>query len=404
MNRQKWIVASVVVAVLCAFGVGLYSGVSERAASAQTITTVVNGSPANVDMAQFWQAWNILQQNFVQTHASGTIPTDQKKIFGAIAGLTASYGDPYTVFFPPADAQVFNDDVNGSFSGVGMEMGESNNQLAVVAPLKDSPAQKAGIRSGDIILAIGTTTTENMAVDDAVKLIRGPKGTTVKLSVLHKGDTKPTDISIVRDTINIPVIDTKDEGGVFTISLYSFSQNSQDLFRDALRKYFESGDTKLILDLRGDPGGYLDSAVEIASYFLPVGDTVVTEDYKGNGTNIIHRSKGYNVFANKKLSMAILIDQGSASASEILAGALSQHGVAKLIGTRSFGKGSVQQLVDIGGGAELKVTIARWLTPNGTSISDGGLTPDIKVDRTADDAAAGKDPQKQAALTWLATQ
>ena len=162
--------------------------------------------------------------------------------------------------------------------------------------------------------------------------------------------------------------------------------------------------TKLILDLRGNPGGYLEAAVQMASYFLPVGDVVVTEDYKGKQQNIVHRSLGYNVFSGKKLSMVILVDQGSASASEILAGALSQHGVAKLVGTRTFGKGSVQQLIELGGGAEIKVTVARWLTPNGTNISDGGLQPDIAKTRTAEDAAAGRDPQKDSAVAWLATQ
>ena len=142
----------------------------------------------------------------------------------------------------------------------------------------------------------------------------------------------------------------------------------------------------------------------MASYFLPVGDVVVTEDFKGTQPNIVDRSVGYNVFANQKLSMAILVDQGSASASEIFSGALQQHGVAKLVGTRTFGKGSVQQLMDLGGGAELKITIARWLTPNGTSISDGGLTPDINATTTPDDIKAGKDPTMDAATAWLMTQ
>jgi carboxyl-terminal processing protease len=400
MNRK--LLVGVFGALLLAFGIGLYAGVTERGVNAAS--TIVAGQPSSVDLSQFWQAWAILQNNFVQTHGSSTIPTDEKKLYGAIKGLTDSYGDPYTVFFPPADAQIFNEDVNGSFGGVGMELGSQGGALTVIAPLKDSPAQKAGIKTGDVLIMINATSTEGLAVDEAVKYIRGPKGTTVKLTILHKGDTKPVEISIVRDTINIPIIDTKDSGGVFTISLYSFSQNSADLFRDALRKYFASGDTKLILDLRGNPGGYLDAAVQMASYFLPVGETVVTEDTKGHGANVVHRSLGYNVFANKKLSMVILVDQGSASASEILAGALSQHGVAKLIGTRTFGKGSVQQLVDLGGGAELKITIARWLTPNGTNISDGGITPDIKVERTADDAKNNKDPQMDAATAYLATQ
>jgi carboxyl-terminal processing protease len=166
----------------------------------------------------------------------------------------------------------------------------------------------------------------------------------------------------------------------------------------------QSGSNKLVLDLRGNPGGYLEAAVQMASYFLPVGETVVTEDYKGKQANNVHRSLGYNVFKDRNLKMVVLINQGSASASEILAGALQQNDVATLVGTRSFGKGSVQQLIELGGGAELKVTIARWLTPNGQSISDGGLHADIEVARTADDIAAGKDPQKDAALEWLRKQ
>jgi carboxyl-terminal processing protease len=408
MTKQRWALAGAVAVIALAFGVGLYAGVTERGASAQTVTVVGGGAvaPAGVDFSKFWQAWSVLQQNFVETHASGTIPTDQQKLYGAIKGLTDSYGDPYTVFFPPADAQTFNDDINGSFGGVGMEMGASDKGvITVIAPLKGSPAAAAGIQAGDTVVAVGATSTAGMSVDEVVKLIRGPVGTTVNLTLMRASAKDPIKVSIVRQTINIPIIDSKEAGaGVYEIDLYSFSQNSADLFRQELRKFFQSGDTKLVLDLRGNPGGYLDAAVQMASYFLPVGETVVTEDFKGTQPNVVDRSLGYNVFANKKLSMAILIDQGSASASEILSGALQQHSVAKLVGTRSFGKGSVQQLVDLGGGAELKVTIARWLTPNGTSISDGGLTPDIKADRTADDAKAGKDPQKDAALAWLATQ
>lgn len=391
-------------AVVLAFGVGVYAGVTERGASAQTIT-IVNQTPADIDLSQFWQAWNVLQNQFVQTQASGTIPTDQEKIYGAIKGLTEAYGDPYTTFFPPEDAKIFNETVSGSFGGVGMEMGMSEKgEIQVISPLKDSPAQAAGILPRDIITTIGATSTAGMTTDQAVKLIRGPVGTQVTLGVLHEDATKPVSITITRQTINVPIIDVKDEGDVFVISLYSFSESSAAQFKQALRQFMQSGDTKLILDLRGNPGGYLDSAVEMASYFLPVGEVIVTEDTKGRGANVVHRSAGYNVFANKKLSMVVLVDQGSASASEILAGALSERGVAKLIGTRTFGKGSVQQLVQLGGGAEIKITIARWLTPNGTNISDGGITPSIIVERTADDVKNKKDPQMSSAKTWLATQ
>lgn len=405
MSKTQLRAAGLLAVVSLAFGIGLYTGVTEFSAAAQT-TTVVGGPtvPNGVDISQFWDAWNVLNDNFVQVHASTTLPSEQDRLYGAIAGLTASYGDAYTVFLPPSDAQVFNDDITGSFGGVGMTVDDTARGI-MVTPLKGSPAEAAGIKSGDVLIAVGATSTADMTADDAVKLIRGPVGTPVMLTFVRAGEAKPVVIKVTRQTINIPVIDYKDIGsGVYEISLYSFSQNSADLFRLALRSFMQSGDTKLVLDLRGNPGGYLDAAVDMASYFLPVGDSVVTEDFKGKADNITHRSLGYNVFKNKKLSMAILVDQNSASAAEILSGALQQHGVAKLVGTRTFGKGSVQELVDLGGGAELKVTVARWLTPNGTSISDGGLTPDIHATTTQKDVDAGKDPTLDAALSWLATQ
>ncbi len=407
-----------IAAVLLAFGFGLYTGISERLtniASAASFTIPgtsitlsgndTSAQPSDVDFAKFWQAWNLLQDNFVQTHASNTIPTYQQRVYGAIGGLTDSYGDPYTVFFPPVAAKEFNDQIKGAFGGVGMELGERDGSLTVVSPLKGSPAEAAGVRTGDIVVAIDGKSSEKMAVDQAVQLIRGEVGTKVTVTFMRAGTIDPIVLTITRQTIQIPVINSyKRSDGIFVIELYSFTENSADLFRDALRQYFQSGSTKLILDLRGNPGGYLDSAVQMASYFLPVGDVIVTEDSSGKAPNNVHRSLGYNVFANKKLSMAILVNQGSASAAEILAGALSQHGVAKLVGTRTFGKGSVQQLIDLGGGAEMKITIARWLTPNGTSISDGGLQPDIKADRTDDDIKNGADPQKDAAIQWLTNQ
>jgi carboxyl-terminal processing protease len=427
MTATRWKIAGVFVALAVAFGAGVYTGAvrtyadTALAAASSTISSItlsLGGSyaqPPGVDIAQFWQAWNLLQQNFVQTHASTSIPTDKEKLYGAITGLTDSYGDPYTVFMPPAQAQTFQEDISGAFGGVGMELGTKDKQIVVIAPLKNSPAEKAGIKNGDVVLAVDDKSTQGMAVDEAVNVIRGPKGTPVKLLILHQGEMQPVTITIIRDTINIPILNESHRGdGIYVIELYSFSANSTDLFRSALRNFFESGSTKMLLDLRGNPGGYLEAAVQMASYFLPVGDVIVTEDFSGGGgsslggkgkqDNIAHRSLGYNVFANKKLSMAILVDQGSASASEILAGALQQHNVAKLIGTRTFGKGSVQQLIDLGGGAELKVTVARWLTPNGTSISDGGLHPDIQASTTQEQFKAGKDPQKDAAVLWLSEQ
>ena len=402
MTRVQGKAAAIILAVLVAFGVGVYAGVSEREDSVANAAEAV--LPGDIDMEQFWTAYKLLNTNFMVTHASSTFPTTQEQVYGAIAGLTDSFGDPYTVFLPPSDAQIFQEDISGSFGGVGMEIdNNTKGQLVVIAPLKDSPAEKAGIHSGDIIVRIGTTSAMRLDSGEAIKRIRGPKGTSVELTLERAGEAKPVVISVVRDTINVPIIKSyRRDDGIFVIELYSFSQNSTSLFRDELRQFVQSGGGKLLLDLRGNPGGYLEAAVSMASFFLPVGDTVVTEDFKGKQPDVVHRSLGYNVFANSKnFKMAVLVNQGSASASEILAGALAQHNVAKMVGTRTFGKGSVQQLMKLGGGAELKITIARWLTPNGTSISEGGLHADIQADRTADDVKAGKDPQTDAAVNYL---
>lgn len=403
----KWRTASVLGFVVAAFLVGHYTGLSERlnlatAADPFNLSTLSASQPGNVDFEKFWRAWNELEQSFVPSNSSTTPPTEEERLWGAIAGLAASYGDPYTVFLPPEDAQIFQEDISGEISGVGMELGIRNGRLTVVAPLKDSPAERAGIRSGDFVIGVDGKPTEGLAVDEAVKMIRGPKGTTVKLLISREGVQTPFEVSIVRDVIRLPIINNYlRQDGIYVIELYSFTANSMNLFRDALRAFMQSGSHKLILDLRGNPGGYLEASVQMASFFLPIGDVVVTEDYAGKRNSIVHRSYGYNVFANRKLDMAILVDQGSASASEIVAGALQQHGVAKLVGTRTFGKGSVQELVELGDGAELKITVARWLTPNGSSISDGGLKPDIDAVRTPEDVSAGRDPQLDAAIAWL---
>lgn len=403
MNKPRIAAATAVIAVILSFGAGMYAGLSERISGSAFAQGLGGAQPANVDISAFWQAWALLNRNFVKT-GSSTIPTDQEKLYGAIQGLTESYGDPYTAFLPPEEAKQFNENISGSFGGVGMEMGNRDNRITVIAPLKGSPAERAGIRSGDVVVMVDATSTAGMSVDDAVKLIRGPEGTSVRLTLERAGVAEPIAVTIRRETINIPIIEGKIENGVYVIELYSFSQNSAELFRQELRTFMQSGQKKLLLDLRGNPGGYLEAAVQMASFFLPIGEVVVTEDYGGKQRNVVHRSLGYNVFSGRNLKMGVLVDQGSASASEILAGALAQHGVAKLVGTRTFGKGSVQQLMELGGGAELKITVARWLTPDGSSIADGGLTPDTVVERTAEDIAAGKDPQKDAAIKWLKTQ
>lgn len=403
-NQKRWsTIAGILIVGGILFFLGFQVGENHVHPSTSTLTNTSLGQPATVDFSPFWKAWDILNEKYVPTATSSKPVTDQDKVYGAIQGLAASLGDPYTVFFPPQANSDFQSDIKGSFYGVGMEVAEQNGQLVVIAPLKGSPAQQAGILSGDIILKIDNTPTVGLSTDDAVNLIRGPEGTSVDLLISRNTKKVPFDVKVVRANINIPTIDTKDLGnGIFYIALYSFSENSPDLFRGALRQFVESGDSKLILDLRGNPGGYLDAAIDMASWFLPSGDVVVQEDYGPGKTPTIYRSKGYDIF-NNGLKFVILVDSGSASASEILSGALSEQGKATLIGEKTFGKGSVQELVPITSDTSLKVTVARWLTPNGISISKQGIMPQIVVDRTEADVEAGKDPQLDRAVQFLNT-
>ena len=370
----------------------------------EQVANVINrddGQSEQVDFSAFWKAWNVIDQKYMPTTASTSEDVStQARVYGAIEGMVAALGDPYTVFFPPVEAKVFNEEIRGNFEGVGMEVGIRDDLLTVIAPLKGTPAYNAGIKAGDRILKIGEKISEGLSAEEAVALIRGPKGTTVKLTLFRKGVDKSFEVSVVRDVINMPTVDTEIKGDVFVIHLYSFSSISPNMFRDSLREFIESGKHKLVLDLRGNPGGYLEAAIDMASWFLPTGKVVVKEDFRNESEAQVYRSKGYNIFSDA-LKMVILIDGGSASASEILAGALREHGVATLVGKQTYGKGSVQELVDITPDTSLKVTIARWLTPNGISISVGGLTPDVEVELDEEKFVDGTDTQLIRALEIL---
>ncbi|MES2014208.1 MAG: S41 family peptidase [Patescibacteria group bacterium] len=357
--------------------------------------------PDSADLKPLFKAWELLDENF--TPATTTAPnTSEQKVWGAIQGLAASYGDPYTAFFPPKEKKIFDSQVQGDFGGVGMELGIKEGELTVISPLEDTPAFRAGIRSGDIILKIEGKDTAGITIDDAVSLIRGAIGTPVKVTIVRGKDT-PFDVTLVRATINLPTIKTKlRPDGVFVIKLFTFNANAPEKFREAIREFANSGSNSMVIDLRGNPGGYLEVAADIASWFLPVGKTIVTEDYGAKQSPDVTRSRGYDVFSDK-LKLVILIDQGSASASEILAGALHDHGKATLIGEKSFGKGSVQQLFNVTADTSLKITIARWLTPNGISISHAGIAPDIEVPITKEDIDKGTDPQLERAASFLTT-
>lgn len=369
-------------------------------ADADRITSVINkdaDKPSNVDFNIFWRAWNILNEKFV---ANGST-TDQKKVWGAIEGLAQSLGDPYTVFMPPEEAKIFNTQIQGNFEGVGMEIGLRDKILTVVAPIKDSPAFKAGVKAGDRVLKIDGKSTENMSVEAAVKLIRGQKGTTVTINFFREGKKAPFDLKIVRDTINLPTLDSEmRKDGIFVIRLYSFNAQSGKLFNDALKEFAKTNGKKLIIDLRNNPGGYLETAIDIASRFLPEGTTVVSERYRDKPEDI-RQAIGGQLF-DKSLKTIVLINEGSASASEILAGTLRENDAAVLVGAKSFGKGSVQELVKLTSDTNLKVTIARWYTPKGNTISEKGIVPDheVKFDPEAFEKN-GKDTQMEKAVQLL---
>ena len=384
------------------FSSGYYAGRSK--ATVENSVAIENktfGQPASVDFAPFWKAWNILNEKYVPSGTSTEVAANEDRVWGAIEGLAASLGDPYTVFLPPQESERFASDIRGNFEGVGMEVISQNGLLNVVSPLKGSPAERAGLLPKDIILRINGEPASDLTTEEAVSKIRGPKGTTVTFSIAREGRQEAFEVKVVRDTIDIPTIATRQlPGGIFKIDLYSFSATSPNLFRGALREFVQSGSDKLILDLRGNPGGYLEAAIDMASWFLPSGKVVVRENFGGNKEEVVYRSRGYDVFTDD-LEFVILVDRGSASASEILAGALREHEEAILVGETTFGKGSVQELVDITPETSLKVTVARWFTPNGKSISNAGVVPDHQVKRTEEDYRAGRDPQLDKAIEIL---
>ncbi|MBX4211424.1 MAG: S41 family peptidase [Candidatus Yanofskybacteria bacterium] len=366
------------------------------------IKTVINqdaGKPDTVDFGLFWQVWNSLQDKYVDKQKIDT----QKLVYGAIQGMVNSVGDPYTVFFEPVTSKKFEEEISGAFSGVGMEIGKRDNTLTVISPIKDSPAFKAGIQAGDKITKINDRETADIPVEEAVNLIRGARGTRVTLTITPRSSNTSKTVELVRDTIKIPAVDWKLVDKTAVLSIYSFNQNVDSEFKKAAQEILKSNADRIVIDLRNDPGGLLDSSINLAGYFLDKNSLVVSEDF-GNGTKNDFRSTGDASL--KKYPVVILLNNGSASASEILAGAIHDNRGVTLVGEKSFGKGSVQQLEKFRDGSSLKVTVAKWLTPNGVSITEKGIDVDVKVEIKTTDIESGsiligepgKDPQLDKAL------
>ncbi len=359
--------------------------------------TVVQGDPEEqVDLSLLWGVWRLLQKHYLRPEGMSS----DTMVYGAVSGLVDSLGDPYTLFMTPKDTKDFDNAMSGTLEGIGAQLDSQSGIVTIVAPLKGSPAEKAGLLARDAIIKVDDVDVTTLRLDEVVTKIRGPKGTTVKITVIRPGKNDPVTVSVVRDAIHIPSVEwnlVKSEKG--TIAVVALNQFGDDAIPE-ITKAIESlpKDIKgFVLDLRYNGGGYLDGATDLVSMFQKTGK-VVSVERRGMP------SEEHNVTGKTLLPdtpMVVLINAGSASASEITAGALKDSGRAKIIGTQSFGKGTVQEIIDLPGGSSLRVTTAKWLTPSGHDLAKKGITPDIVVDRTAEDVKASKDPQLDAAVTWL---
>ena len=357
--------------------------------------------PEAVDFSLFWEAWNLIHEKYVDRAELDT----QKMVFGAIEGMVKSIGDPFTAFLKKEESKRLQEDISGEFAGVGIEIGIRDEVLTVIAPLEDTPAARAGIIAADKILEIDGESTAGIGLDEAVSKIRGRRGTKVALTISRKLDGKEEtkEVELIRDKIKIPtvkwgVIDSN----IGHVRLFSFNQVAEAEFDKAVSELKKRGaDQKIILDLRNNPGGLLDLAIDLSSYFLEPGQVVVIEDFGGSaaeGSSQRDELKSRTNGSLKNSKVVVLINKGSASASEIVAGALHDNRGIKLIGEKTFGKGSVQQVENLRAGTSLKITVAKWLTPKGRSISDEGIEPDIKVERTEEDIKEDRDPQLDRAI------
>ncbi|HCU71055.1 MAG TPA: hypothetical protein DIC35_04900 [Candidatus Moranbacteria bacterium] len=397
--RRYFLIFAVLFSLVGTFWVGYNKGKDDADGNPRmyplnstTITNKFSPDKPEVDFALFWKVWKLLEEKYVDNKTLDA----QELVYGAIKGMLKATGDPYTNFFDPKETTEFSQDIQGSFEGIGAELGIKDNVLTVIAPLDGSPSQKAGVLAGDKILKIDDKSTAEITIDEAVGLIRGKKGTEVRLTILHSGSQETTEITIVRDVIQIKSVKVEfKEDGIALLKINQFGDKTNKEFDEAMNQIISRGSKGIVLDLRNNPGGYLEKSVEIASRMIPKGKIVVIEeDSEGKRENLYTRG-------GDKLSsipMVILINEGSASASEILAGALRDNRQIKLIGKKSFGKGSVQEYIDLPGKSSVKITVAKWMTPNGDYIMEKGINPDIEVEMSLEDFKNQKDPQLDKAL------
>ncbi len=352
--------------------------------------------PKKVRFDIFWNVWKKVDLEYVDQKA---VKNTQKRVYGAVKGMVAALGDPYSVFFDPEESKIFTTELDGKFTGIGAELTIKDGVLTVVAPIDGMPAQKAGLLAGDKIIKIDGKLTTNITLSEAVKKIRGEKGTKVVLTVLHKGAEKPEDIEIIRDEIDIRSVEyEKKDGDVAYVRIKGFMEDTADEFREVIPKILKDKPKGIILDVRSNPGGSLTVAEDIISKFVSKGEVILWERDK-DGRETAHYARGKTLFND--LPVVVLIDGGSASASEILAGALRDIKQAVLVGEKTFGKGSVQAFERLKDGSSLKITVAKWLTPGKQSIDKVGIKPTVEVKLTLDDIKKRNDKQLQRALEEL---
>ncbi len=359
--------------------------------------TVVGDPEREVDISLLWEVWRQLQRHYIAPEEMQI----NDLVFGAVKGMVAGIGDPYTVFMTPAEDKEFLSALNGDLEGIGAELTLKDGAIVVVAPIKNAPAARAGLLPEDVILKVDDRDVTKMGLEEAVVLIRGEAGTTVTLEVFRPDDLDTLTIPIVRERVHVPALESEiletASGSLGYVAMNRFDELLPSEMERALQS-FEGTDIRgLILDVRYNGGGRLDAAVDVVSYFLREG-TVVTIERRGGATETESVSGNALLPA---LPLVVLINEGSASASEILAGALQDHGRATVVGMQSFGKGTVQEIVELPGGSSIRVTTAQWLTPNGNNLGKTGVTPDVEVDRTIEQLRSGEDPQLEEAKRIL---